>query len=192
MSEESDAGLVRRFREGDQSAFDEIVVRHRDSVFRFVRARLGVLQNEAEDVTQDVLVLVYRRLDHFEERSRLRTWILGVAANVCRERRRAAASRPLGLDRQGASESLRALPDGGPGLVAALEKRNLQDAVRSAIEALAPPHRQVILLREIEGLSYDEMAVLLEVPVGTVRSRLHNARAALAERLMPLAADGGR
>lgn len=192
MGEEPDAELVRRFREGDQGAFDEIVLRHRDSVYRFVRARLGALRVEAEDITQDVLVLAYRRLARFEGRSRLRTWILGVAVNVCRERRRAAASRPPGLDREVESEPLRALPDGSPGLEAALEKRELQEAVRSAIEALAPHHREAILLREIEGLSYEEMAELLEVPVGTVRSRLHNARAALAERLLPLAADGGR
>jgi RNA polymerase sigma-70 factor (ECF subfamily) len=189
--DDDDGDLVRRFREGDQTAFDAIGTRHRDSVYRFVRTRLGVLQNEAEDVTQDVLLVVYRRLAQFEGRSRLRTWILGVAANVCRERRRASASRRLCLDDRDSTETLRTLPDARPDLEAALDRRSLQDAVRGAMDALAPQHREVIQLREIEGLSYDEMATVLEIPVGTVRSRLHNARADLTQRLTSLAADGG-
>lgn len=192
MGEEPDGEIVRRFRAGDASAFDEVVARHRDGVYRFVRARLGLPSHEAEDVTQDVLVLVYRRLARFEGRSRLRTWILGVAANVCRERRRSPSLREMSLDHGEGSEPLRTLPDGNAGLEAALARRELQEAVRSAIQSLAPHHREAILLREIEGLTYEEMAGLLDVPVGTVRSRLHNARTALAERLLPLAADGGR
>ncbi len=186
-----DEDLVRRFARGDAAAFDELVLRHRDAAYRFVRAHLGLQRDEAEDVTQDVLVEVHRSLHRFEGRSGLRTWILGVAANLCRQRRRAGFSR-AGHEVGSPPEAWRAIPDCSPGLEVALERRELQDAVRAAIASLGPGHRSVVLLRDIEGFSYAEIAEILQVPLGTVRSRLHNARALLAERLLPLARAEGR
>jgi RNA polymerase sigma-70 factor (ECF subfamily) len=113
-----------------------------------------------------------------------------VAANVCRQRRRSRltrAGRETGKD----SEALCQLPDCSPGLEMVLERRELQGAVRAAIESLGRDHRLVVLLRDIEGLSYAEIAEVLQVPLGTVRSRLYNARALLAERLSPLARAEG-
>lgn len=189
--DETDEDLVRRFAEGDGLAFDELVLRHRDAVYRFVRSQLDTDRNEAEDVTQSVFVEVFRCLDRFEGRSRLRTWIVGIAANLCRQRRRERSSEAGHVEIVEA-EALRQLPDGSPGLVAALERRELQEAVRAAIDGLGPEQRTVVLLREIEGLSYAEIAEALHVPLGTVRSRLHNARASLAERLMAFARSEAR
>jgi RNA polymerase sigma-70 factor (ECF subfamily) len=183
-----DEALARRFLAGDAVAFDELVLRHRDAIYRFVRSRLGLSRAEAEDVTQDVLIEVYRCLHRFEGRSRLRSWILGVAANLCRHHRRSVLP---GAVREIGPEPLRRLPDGSPGLEAALSRRELQHAVKKAIEGLGAEHRTAVLLRDIEGLSYSEIAEVLQVPLGTVRSRLHNARALLASRLLPLAAEEG-
>jgi RNA polymerase sigma-70 factor (ECF subfamily) len=187
VHDQSDEDLVRRFTQGDALAFDELVLRHRDVVYRFVRSQLEVGRSDAEDVTQNVLIEVYRCLDRFEGRSRLRTWILGVAANVCRQRRRARFSAVGRLEIDIGAEALRQLPDGSPGLESVLERRGLQKAVREAIDSLGSDHRAIVVLRDIEGLSYAEIAAVLQLPLGTVRSRLHNARASLAERLMPLA-----
>jgi len=184
QAEPTDEALARRFSDGDVAAFDLLVLRHRDAVYRFVRSRLGLQRTEAEDVTQDALVEVYRSLHRFEGRSRLRSWILGVAANVCRSRRR---SRIFGHHREPPDdEMLRGLPDCGAGQEEALARSELQAAVKKAIDGLGPEHRCVVTLRDMEGLSYQEIAEVLQIPVGTVRSRLHNARALLAQRLLPL------
>jgi RNA polymerase sigma-70 factor (ECF subfamily) len=179
--ERDDEDLVRRLEQGDESAFEALVARHGDAVYRFARWHLAEARGEAEDVAQDVFVEVFRSLGRFEGRSRLRTWILGVAMNVCRARRRAAALAA----RHGASddETLRRLPDTGVDLERALEAEDLRERVRSAIDGLGTEHRTVVLLRDIEGLSYAEIAALLHVPLGTVRSRLHNARVELGSRL---------
>ena len=189
QEEPTDEVLARRFGDGDAAAFDLLVLRHRDAVYRFVRSRLGLQRAEAEDVTQDALVEVYRSLHRFEGRSRLRSWILGVAANVCRSRRR---SRSWGALRESPDdEALRELPDCSAGQEEALARHELQAAVREAIDALGPEHRCVVTLREVEGLSYQEIAEALQIPLGTVRSRLHNARALLAQRLLPLMSREG-
>jgi RNA polymerase sigma-70 factor, ECF subfamily len=187
----SDEELARRFAAGDAGAFDELLTRHRDALFRFTRWSLGAARDEAEDATQDVLVEIYRSLPRFEGRSRLRTWMFGLTRNVCRQRRRArrrSSSNPTQSVDSG--EALRDLPDGRVDLDAALERREIQEAVGLAIEGLSPEHRSAVLLRDIEGLSYEEIAEVLGIPLGTVRSRLHNARLALAGRLFRL--DGNR
>lgn len=181
----SDEDLARRFVAGDQEAFDLLVHRHRDGIYRFVRWHLGGPAGEAEDVTQDVLIEVYRCLPRYEGRSRLRTWMLALAHNLCRRSRRAScgARRALVPD-ETADEALRTVADADADLDALLARRELQAQVRSAIESLGPQHRDVLLLREIEGLSYHEIARILQIPPGTVRSRLHNARVALATCLL--------
>lgn len=186
----SDEGLVRRFLAGDAGAFEGIVGRHRDAVYRFIRWQLGAARQEAEDATQDALVEMFRSLPRYSGRSRLRTWILGLARNVCLRRRRALARRLPAPLWAADDETLRAIPDAGADVEALLERRETRDRVRAGIDGLSPEHRVVVLLREVEGLSYEEIASVLEVPVGTVRSRLHNARAALAISLCSLAPAG--
>jgi RNA polymerase sigma-70 factor, ECF subfamily len=182
--DDTDEDLAGRFSAGDGKAFELLVRRYRDALYRFVRWHLGATRSDAEDVTQDILIEVHRSLGGYEGRSRFRTWMFGLARNVCLRRRRAAKET---LCEAAGEKSLRELPDAAVDLETALERREVQETVRCAIEELGPGHRDVVLLREIEGLSYEEIAAVLEVPIGTVRSRLHNARAALAERLAPLA-----
>jgi RNA polymerase sigma-70 factor (ECF subfamily) len=187
----SDEDLASRFVGGDPAAFDELVRRHRDGIYRFVRWHLGVPGSEAEDVTQDVLIEVFRSLPRYEGRSRLRTWMLGVAHNVCRQRLRGTFRARRTLVASTADELLRTVPDATADLDALLDRNEVQAQVRSAIERLGPEHRDVVLLREIEGLSYGEIAGVLHIPVGTVRSRLHNARVELGTCLLALARESG-
>jgi RNA polymerase sigma-70 factor, ECF subfamily len=182
-----DRDLRARFCAGDTRAFDLLARRHQDALLRFVRWQLGMARQDAEDVTQDVLVEIYRALPRFEARSRLRTWMFGVARNVClRHRRNQVTPCPSVGD-----NILRKLPDPHMDPLAGLAQREVQARVQSAIAGLSPTQRIVLLLREIEGLSYQEIATTLDLPIGTVRSRLHNARAALAECLAPLAPEAG-
>ena len=188
----SDEDLASRFVAGDHGAFEELVRRHRNGIYRFVRWHLGALGGEAEDVTQDVLIEVFRCLPRYEGRSRLRTWMLGLAHNVCRQRRRGSRGVRRGfVVAQPTDEVLRTVADATADLDALLARREVQVRVRSAIERLGPEHRGVVLLREIEGLSYGEIACVLQIPVGTVRSRLHNARVELGACLLALARENG-
>jgi RNA polymerase sigma-70 factor (ECF subfamily) len=192
VPEASDEDLARRFVAGDDAAFDELVRRHRNGVYRFVRWHLGAPGGEAEDVTQDVLIEVLRCLPRYEGRSRLRTWMLGLAHNVCRRRRRGSGgARGFYVASGTADEVLRTVADATADLDALLARREVQAQVRSAIDRLGPEHREVVLLREIEGLSYGEIAGVLQIPVGTVRSRLHNARVELGTCLLALARENG-
>lgn len=188
----SDEDLASRFVAGDQGAFEELVRRHRDGIYRFVRWHLGAPGGEAEDVTQDVLIEVFRCLPRYEGRSRLRTWMLGLALNLCRQRRRGSRSDRRAFVVAGATDDVRrAVADAEADLDALLARREVQLRVRSAIESLGPEHRDVVVLRDIEGLSYGEIADILQIPVGTVRSRLHNARVELGTCLAALARENG-
>jgi RNA polymerase sigma-70 factor (ECF subfamily) len=189
----SDEDLASRFVAGDQGAFDVLVRRHRDGIHRFVRWHLGASGGEAEDVTQDVLIEVFRCLPRYEGRSRLRTWMLGLALNLCRQRRRGSRSDRRSFVVAGVTDDVRrAVADADEADIdALLARREVQLQVRSAIESLGQEHRDVVVLRDIEGLSYGEIADVLRIPVGTVRSRLHNARVELGTRLAALARENG-
>jgi len=177
---ESDEVLVARAVRGEERAFSVLVDRHQDRLFRFLRFALQGDRAQAEDAVQETFIQVHRALASFQGRSSFRTWLFGVARNVSRH---CGSPDAWGVSGRVSDEALLDLPDGQPDPLARVEQRQIQDAVRDAIRALSPLHRAVVFLRDIDGLSYDEIAEALGVPVGTVRSRLHNARATLAERL---------
>ena len=155
------------------------LVSYRPRIVRFVRTTTGVPHEVAEDLAQQVLFELARTGHRFEGRSSLSTWVFGVARNVCRThlRRREDATDPQG-------DAWRRLPDPARDPEALLAESQAKLAVRRALESLPVAYREVVVLREWEELSYDAIAAVLEVPVGTVRSRLHTARALLAERLL--------
>lgn len=161
---------------GSRGAFHALLVRHQPTVERFVRW-YATAEPDPEDALQEIFLEVYRSLGSFRARSAFSTWLYAIARNVCRRRLaragRRAAEGPLD---EGALE----LPD-GDGLEKALLGEEARRVVREAIEDLAEHHKLVLLLREWEGLSYEEISELLEIPVGTVRSRLHHAAAGLAK-----------
>lgn len=176
----SDEILVDRFLAGEEAAFTQLVDRHSDRLYGFLRFVLRIDRAEADDLAQDTFIEAYRALSSFAKRSTFRTWLYGVARNVWRHHRRGSRCFP----RHDVDETvLLDIPDGRLDPFEALEQTRRQECVQRAIERLAPDHRAVIFLRDIETLSYEEIAHLLDVPVGTVRSRLHNARVKLARDL---------
>jgi len=177
----SDESLVARAVVGDERAFTALVDRHQDRLFRFLRFALQVERAEAEDLAQEIFIQVHRALPSFEGRSRFQTWLFGIAKNICRRR----GSHPCwSPDAQADDGALLDVPDQQLDPLAMLERHQVQNVVRGAIDSLSPLHRAVVFLRDIDGLTYDEIAQALDLPVGTVRSRLHNARARLAVRLL--------
>ncbi|HEY0710489.1 MAG TPA: sigma-70 family RNA polymerase sigma factor [Polyangia bacterium] len=181
--------FVARLRARDERAFQELVVKFGDRVFGLVFRFVGN-RAEAEDVAQEVFVTVWKSIDTFRSESKLSTWLFRIAANHAKNRIKYLARRASdgeGLD--GAPEA--ALADlgrtsnhghvGGP--EAALEAAQRGSAVERAIAALDEDQRLVVILRDVEELSYDEICDITGLPEGTVKSRLHRGRLALKEWL---------
>lgn len=184
--------LVARCREGDPAAFARIVALHESMVFSLAGRLLGSAE-EARDVAQEVFLQVYRRLGRFEGRSSLKTWIYRIVVNQCHNRRRFwhrhGRDREEALDERFASpapprDAWQASP------YEQARRRERARKVQAALLQLTFEQRSVIVLREVEGLSCEEVAVALGIPDGTVKSRLSRAREALRQRLVGLLEEG--
>jgi len=162
--------------DGDRSAFVEIVHRYQQMLLNFFR-RMGAYTDEAEDLVQETFTGAFRGLPNFEGRSSLGTWLTGILM------RQAAVHHRRTGKRQAQLEPLVAHLVASEGASSATGAADARLDVTAAVQALGPDHRDVILLREFEGLSYDEIAQTLGIPRGTVESRLFRARRELQERL---------
>jgi len=179
----SDETLFRRSAGGDERALRDLIDRHWHGVARLVRRRLGTRTLWVEDVVQEVFVQLVRRGRPFSGRSRFSTWLYGIALNVCRSHLRRERRHGLTAAAGDPERTLALLPDTELDPFESLERHEREALLRRAVEQLTPVHRTVLRLRDWEEMSYDEIARALDVPIGTVRSRLHNARASLAAAL---------
>ena len=170
----SEASLVRDLQAGDERAFEVLVAQYERPIVRFLYRYLGNLE-EAKDVCQDVFVKIFRGLPSFQNHCSLKTWIYRITLNtVLNEKRRwyqRLKDRFLGLERI-AQTRFDSLPD--PELSLTLSERCR--IVNIALRALRSDHRAILVLRDLEGFSYHEIAVALDLPLGTVKSRLARAR----------------
>ncbi|MGD8977719.1 MAG: RNA polymerase sigma factor RpoE [Gammaproteobacteria bacterium] len=184
----SDQALVERVQQGDRSAFDVLVSRYQHKVVKLVM-RYVRDQAEALDVTQEAFLKAYRALPRFRGDSAFYTWLYRITINTAKNHLVAARRRPLdyNLDLQDSDqyELHGRLKDiDTPERV--LLSEEIREAVNQAIESLPEDLRTAIMLREIEGMSYEEIATTMECPVGTVRSRIFRARDAIDKRVKPL------
>ncbi len=187
VSGPSDVELVRRFKSGDRSAYAEIVRRYQHRIFTLCVRWIGD-ERTAEDLSQDVFIALYRSLDDFRGDAQLSTWIYRVAINHCKNRRmyqkRRATDRHEPLEgSRGDDEPARELPHGGPSTDAGAYTTEAERTVRAALDQLDEDARSIIVMRDIDDLSYEEIADVLDLPRGTVKSRLNRARAELARVL---------
>lgn len=172
-----DLALLRRAAAGDAPAFEELFERHAKSMHRLACLLVGSTA-DAEDVLQETWTGVYKALKRFEGRSSVRTWltrILTTQVALWRRKRRGGV-----LSLQSPQLEAENLPHRQP---SASRHADWQSDLEAALQKLSPDHREVVVLREIQGLSYDEIALSLAVPRGTVESRLHRARAELRKLL---------
>ena len=182
-------GLVEQCRGGDAQAFARLVALHEGMVFNLAARLLGDPE-EAKDASQEVFLQVFRTLDRFEGRSSLRTWIFRIVVNQCRNRqrwwRRRRKDRCCPLEDLTAAQEAR-LPPPAQGDNPYEQARRGEQArmVQAALLLLSFDHRAILLLREVEGLSCEQVAAALRVPEGTVKSRLARAREALRRALPP-------
>lgn len=182
-------GLVEQCRRGDAQAFARLVSLHERMVFSLAARLLGD-REDAKDVAQEVFLQVYRTLDRFEGRSSLRTWIYRIVVNQCWNRqrwwRRRRKDRACGLDELTAADQARVTAPEGTHPFEELRRRERAERVQTALLGLSFDHRAILILREVEGLSGDEIAEALGLPGGTVKSRLARAREALRALLLPV------
>jgi RNA polymerase sigma-70 factor, ECF subfamily len=181
--------LVQRTREGDRDAFRTLVERYQGKVATLA---LGILRSrdDALDVVQETFTKAYQSLDRFKGESSFYTWVYRIAVNLCIDHQRHDAKLPqvpLETGERG-DTIIRPAADGLRGDEPFERARDTEIArrLREAISELTPEHRAVILLREVEGLSYEEISRVLQCPKGTVMSRLHYARRQLQTRLREL------
>jgi RNA polymerase sigma-70 factor, ECF subfamily len=170
--------FLHRLRAGDVRAFEELVAAHQHRIFGVALRMLGSAA-EAEEVAQEVFLRAHRALAGFRGDAKLSTWLYGIAARLCLNRRASASGRMV---REG-EEMLTRIASAQPDPATRLERSELWTALRQAIADLPAERRVVVVLRDIEGLSYEEIARALELEPGTVRSRLHRARMDLKEKL---------
>ncbi len=181
--EETDLNLVKLARNGDRDAFRILMERYQRKIFGLC---FGMVRNrdDAMDLTQETFVKVFKNLSRFEGQSSFYTWTYRIATNCCIDYlRKAKRNRTVDYDDAIARDEGDSL-DGGMLLPSRLGvnpakvfgRRELMGKIEDALQALSENHRQAILLREVEGLSYQEMADVMEISIGTVMSRLHHAR----------------
>lgn len=173
-----DRGLLARLRRGDPQAFEELVISHQDRVFGVALRMLGS-RAEAEDVAQEAFLRAYRSVAEFRGDAKLSTWLCAITSRLCLNRLDSADRRRT---RHG-DELLASVADDRPDPTGHLEQHERETALHRAIAELSDDRRIVVVLADLEGLSYEDVAETLAVPVGTVRSRLHRARMELRERL---------
>lgn len=186
---EIDQQLVERVQRGDKAAFDLLVIKYQRKIFRLL-SRLIRDQHEIEDVAQEAFVKAYRALPNFRGDSAFYTWLYRIAINTAKnylvsQGRRAPTSTPTDVEEAETfddGDHLRDLntPD------SMLLTKEVAEAVNRAIDQLPEDLRTAIVLRELEGLSYEEIAESMQCPIGTVRSRIFRAREAIALELRPI------
>ena len=171
---------------GDRQALEELLLGVQDMVFNLALRMLGTVP-DAEDAAQEILVKVMTRLASFRGESSFATWLYRLASNACidflrREKRRRSLSMTVCLDDE-TCERQAELPDQRSTPEQHLERQELRRAIRDGLQRLSEEHRQVLVMREVSGLSYAEIGQVLELEPGTVKSRIARARLALRKAL---------
>ena len=184
-----DAALIAQAQAGDVGAFDQLVLRHQQMVFAVALRMLGD-RDDAQDVAQDAFVRAYQSFKSFRRDAKLSTWLVSITMNLCRNRRRWWARRKrvivASIDdpvETGEGNIAHDVADPSPSPAAAVERRERQRLLMATLQTLDQHDREVIVLRDIQGYSYEEIAHALGCQVGTVKSRLNRARFTLRARL---------
>jgi RNA polymerase sigma-70 factor, ECF subfamily len=184
-----DSAIVTAFLAGEERAFSELVERYQTRLLNFIYRTIGD-RDRAEDLVQEVFIRVYRHLHRFDRSKKFSTWAYTIASNLAKNELRNRSRNPLVLfqtmqgagddeDRPLQFEDTTARPDD------MYRKRHLRDLVEDTVAKLPEHHRQVFVLRELEGKSYEEIAEITDCNLGTVKSRLNRARTAFAAIIEP-------
>lgn len=175
---DSDESLIDRTLQGELAAFEQLVERHRGIVFRMAARIVG--PDDAEDVSQDAFLRAFHRLDQYRGTATFRTWLLQITQNVALNALAWARRRPTETGGEAADAADRD-PIQQP--ASALEHRERQQRLELKLRSLRPEYRSLVVLRDLEGFSYTEISDVLDMPIGSVKGRLHRRLGNLHDRL---------
>jgi len=175
----SDAECVQNLQRGQTDAFEILIRRHEKTIFNLVYRMLGDY-DEAAEVSQEAFLSAYRAIGTFRGDSNFSTWLYRIALNHATTRRKSLNTRQ---QRNVSIENTEPVSDPQPGPAETMEKKEIRERVQQALNSLEPDDATVILLRDLQDVPYEEVARVLEIPIGTVKSRLHRARQALKTEL---------
>lgn len=186
MTREEEAAVIRRVGEGDVNAFEALVAAYEKNVYNLALRMTGNAQ-DAEDMAQEAFIKAYNSLPSFRGDSKFSVWLYRIVSNVCldflrRQNRRPTAS--LSVEDEDGEETQFDVPDESQSPELLLERSLTRDAVQRGLLSLSGEQRQILLLREIQGLSYEEIAQALDLETGTVKSRIFRARKRLCAFLL--------
>ncbi|HXV80804.1 MAG TPA: sigma-70 family RNA polymerase sigma factor [Candidatus Binatia bacterium] len=175
-----DAECVRRVQQGDTDSFELLVHRHQKAIFNLVYRLLGD-RDEAAEITQEVFLAAFKSIHQFRGEANFSTWLYRIGLNYASTRRKSLNNthqRHVPLDNM-------EIATGTVDPVKDIEHKEIQQQVQQALNSLDPEDARIILLRDLQDVSYEDVAEMLDIPVGTVKSRLHRARLALKASLTP-------
>lgn len=188
-SSRTDTVLIRAVQAGDMAAFDELVLKHKDRLFNLVYWFLGDYQ-EANDCAQEAFIKVFKSIKKFRFESAFSTWLYRIAVNTCKNRIKSSAYRwkkkTVSLETSNSSKNgnpYSEIVNGSPTPVMALEKKERMMRIQKAINSLPEEQNQVVVLRDIQGLSYQDISDITGLNLGTVKSRLARGRLELKNKL---------
>lgn len=182
----SDEDLIERFQRGDLYAFDLIVKRYKDQLLNFVYRFVGN-QEEAEDIVQETFLRVYRKRKAYKRIAKFSTWIYTIAGNLARtELRRRKRRKLFSISDLGFEDKDYEISDERSTPESEVDGVIQEEIIQKEINNLSPKFRQVIILRDVQELSYEEISKIIKVPIGTVKSRVNRGRLKLQSRLKHL------
>lgn len=185
----TDEELIARFQDGDSYAFDQLVRKYKDPLLNFIFRFIGDL-NESEDIVQDTFYRVYKNKHYYKEVAKFSTWIYTIAGNLAKtELRKRKRRKIFSINKETQSEKEFELPDPERDPEEEVNSTLTEKHIYKAIRNLPPKFRQVIILRDVQGFSYEEISSIIKVPLGTVKSRVNRARLRLQDDLSFLLDD---
>ena len=186
MTREEELAVIRRVQKGDVNAFEALVSAYEKNVYNLALRMMGNAQ-DAEDMAQEAFLKAYNSLPGFRGDSKFSVWLYRIVSNVCLDQLRKKSKRPtvsLSMEDEDGEETQLDLPDTAQSPEELLEKKLTREAVRRGLAQLPEDARQILLLREIQGLSYEEIGEALGLEAGTVKSRIFRARKRLCAFLL--------
>jgi len=182
--------VIQRCLQGDELAWESIVQQYRRKVFNVAYKFVG-RHEEAEDLTQDIFIKIFKSLGTFDRRANFQTWLISVSRNLCIDHYRSVRQERQAIDRQIDPNELSPVAH-EPGPIAAIEQQDRVLLLREALAALPESLRKAVLMRDIQELTYQEIADKLHLPEGTVKSRINRGRTELARQIRRLRGDDYR
>ncbi|HKI77761.1 MAG TPA: sigma-70 family RNA polymerase sigma factor [Ignavibacteriaceae bacterium] len=176
VNNNDDFSLIQKFNEGEESAYSTLVTRHKEKVRNIIFVTMGNL-NSVDDIAQDVFLIVYKNLSNFRFESQFTTWLYRITVNKCRDQLRKNKIRSIIIPLKDSDSDASYTPS--------TEKKEVKEIVRKAISKLPDKLRIPLMLKDIEGFSYQEIADFVECEIGTVKSRIFRARENLKTLLKP-------